>query len=133
MFTKSRVTWIIFSGTFPTALKYPLPFWHETAKEMFSNVEEGQYVQSNGLFDKLIVDCAFREDISLKKHPDGTGGCEGFYPTLTTNGLCYTFNGKSSSELWQSSKMINTFQTLFPSNPKNNKTFGGLRTVQGTS
>ena len=100
---------------------------------MFSNVEEDQFVQSKGIFDKLIIDCAFREDISLKKYPDVTGGCEGFYPTLTTNGMCYTFNGKSSLELWQSSKMINTFSTLFPSNPKNNKTFGGKRTVQGIS
>ena len=100
-----------------------------TAHKIFSHIEEDQFLKTKGLYDKLIIDCAFREDISLKRRPDG--GCPGFYPTLTTNGMCYTFNGKPTSELWQSSKMIDSFTTLFPSNPTSNKTFGGPRSVQG--
>ena len=100
-----------------------------TANRIFSHIEEDQFLNTKGLYDKLIIDCAFREDISLKRKPDG--GCPGFYPTLTTNGMCYTFNGKPTSELWQSSKMIDSFTTLFPSHPTSNKTFGGSRSVQG--
>ena len=119
----------IFSGTFPTALKHSLPVWNLTAYKIFGHGEKDKFDQTKSLYDKLIIDCAFREDISLRGQPDG--GCEGFYPTLTTNGMCYTFNGKPSSELWQSSKMINSFTTLFPSHPTSNKTFGGPRSVQG--
>lgn len=100
-----------------------------TANKIFSHIEEDQFLKTKGLYDKLIIDCAFREDISLKRKPDE--GCPGFYPTLTTNGMCYTFNGKPTSELWQSSKMIESFTTLFPSHPTSNKTFGGPRSVQG--
>ena len=102
-----------------------------TANKIFSLVEDEQFVQTKGLYDKLIIDCAFREDISLKRQPGNS--CKGFHPTLTTNGMCYTFNGKPTSELWQPSKMINSFSTLFPLHPTNNKTFGGPRTVQGTA
>ena len=122
---------MLFSGSFHTALNHPFPIWNETAHKVFPHVKGGQFVQKKGIYDKVIMDCAFREDLSRKKLPDSNGGCEGFYPSLTTNGLCYTFNGKPTSELWQSSEMINTFSTLFPSHPKNNKTYGGARTVQG--
>ena len=121
----------MFLGSFPTALKQPLPVWNMTANKIFSLVEDEQFVQTKGLYDKLIIDCAFREDISLKRQPGNS--CKGFHPTLTTNGMCYTFNGKPTSELWQPSKMINSFSTLFPLHPTNNKTFGGPRTAQGTA
>ena len=85
----------------------------------------------NGIYDKSIIHCAFREDLRKKKFPDDNGGCEGFQPSLTTNGMCYTFNGKSTSELWKSSKMISTFDSMFPSHSKSNRVFGGSRTVQG--
>ena len=119
----------IFSGTFPTALKHSLPVWNLTAYKIFGHGEKDKFDQTKSLYDKLIIDCAFREDISLRGQPDG--GCEGFYPTLTTNGMCYTFNGQPTYELWKPSKMINSFSTLFPLHPRNNKTFGGSRIVQG--
>ena len=81
----------------------------------------------------MIIDCAFKENLRRKKVPDANGGCKGFHPTLTTNGMCYTFNGKHSSELWQLSEMTTTFADIFPSNPINNKTFGGPRTAQGNN
>ena len=79
----------------------------------------------------MIIDCAFREDLRRRRSPDPSGGCEGFQPSLTTNGMCYTFNGKKTSELWKPSGMITTFANLFPSNSIDNKTWGGTRTVQG--
>ena len=79
----------------------------------------------------MIIDCAFRENLRRKKLPDVDQGCEGFQPSLTTNGMCYTFNGKENDELWKSSLLTSTFKNLFPLMSENNKTFGGERTAQG--
>ena len=98
---------------------------------MFNNTREEGFVNRNSIFDKVIIDCAFREDLRRKKVPDLAGGCDGFQPSLTTGGFCYTFNGKESSSLWKSSEMINTFSNVFPSNLTGNKKFGGSRTAQG--
>ena len=105
--------------------------WKNTAKKLFTHVKEDDVVKRKGLYDKVIIDCAFREDLGNKKSPDPHGGCNGFQPSLTTNGMCYTFNGKNVIDLWKSSEVITTFDNLFQENSKNNKTFGGSRSVQG--
>ena len=123
--------YIVFSGSFHTAMKSPLPIWSDTAKKAFSYTKDDDFVNRRGVYDKIIIDCTFRENLMRRKLPDSTGGCEGFYPSLTTNGMCYTFNGKETSELWKSSEMITTFANLFPLQSANNKFFGGSRSVQG--
>ena len=112
-------------------MKYPLKAWKETAEKLFNIIKGDDFIKKNGIFDKIIIDCAFREDLSLKQNPDSDGGCDGFVPSLTTNGMCYTFNGKRTSDIWQSSEMITTFSNLLPSHSSNNNRFGGSRTVQG--
>ena len=97
---------------------------------MFNHTKE---IEASGIYDKAIIDCAFREDLRRKKLPDPKGGCDGFQQSLTTNGMCFTFNGKQTAELWKFSEMITTFASLFPSDTRSNKTFGGSRTVQGKS
>ena len=79
----------------------------------------------------MVIECGFKEDLRRRKFPDLIGGCEGFQPSLTTNGMCYTFNGKETSELWKPSEIMSSFANLFPSNYKSDKTFGGSGTVQG--
>ena len=107
----------------------PQTFWRQIAKHLFSSIKEDK---GTGIMDKVIIDCAFKEDLQLrKKYPEGHGGCNGFHPSLTTNGMCYTFNGKETSELWQPSEMFTTFANLFPLKHKTNNTFGGRGTVQG--
>ena len=106
-----------------------LPVWRQTAKNLFTSIKEDK---GTGIMDKVIIDCAFKEDLQLrKKYPEGHGGCNGFHPSLTTNGMCYTFNGKETSELWQSSEIFTTFANLFTLKHKSNNTFGGTGTVQG--
>ena len=78
----------------------------------------------------MIIDCAFKENLLRKKLPDSIGGCEDFHLSLTTNGMCYTFNGKDTSELWKTSQIMDTFSSLSLSQSVN-KTFGGSRTWQG--
>ena len=104
--------------------------WYDTAKLMFNQTKKEEFVEQRGLYDKIIIDCAFKENLQRKKHPSN-GGCNDFVPSITTNGLCYTFNGQTSSEIWKPSKMMTTFSHLFPSEVKSKKKFGGTRTVQG--
>ena len=124
-------SFFISSGSFHTAMKSPLPVWKQTAKKSFNQINDDDFVKRRGIYDRIIIDCAFREDLKRKESPDPDVGCDGFYPSLTTNGMCYTFNGKKPLDLWKSSEMITTFSNLFPTYSQNNKTFGGSRTVQG--
>ena len=112
-------------------MKYPLSIWKETAEKSFDLINGDSFVKKSGIYDKIIIDCAFREDLRRKGSPDPDGGCDGFEPSLTTNGMCYTFNGKETLDLWKSSEMTATFSNLFPTQSINNNTFGGSRTVQG--
>ena len=112
-------------------MRSPLPIWKETAEKSFKLINTDDIVKRRGTYDKIIIDCTFREDLRRKGNPDPDGGCDGFHPSLTTNGMCYTFNGKRTSDIWQSSEMITAFSNLFPSHSVNNNTFGGSRTVQG--
>ena len=98
---------------------------------MFNHTTENSFVKQRGVYDKMIIDCAFRENLRMKKLSEDNGGCDDFEPSLTTNGICYTFNGKEASELWKPSEMITTFTNIFPPHSRYDKTFGGSRTVQG--
>ena len=122
---------MLISGSFRAASKHVLPIWAQTAKLAFNHTKDEKYVKSKGVFDKSIIECAFREDLRKRKYPDADGGCNDFEPSLTTNGMCYTFNGIKTSELWKSSEMMSTFAKLFPSHSESNKNFGGSKTVQG--
>ena len=122
------MTNVSFVGSFHTTAKYPLPIWRESAKMLFNQTKEYDLVRQSGVYDKMIIECAFNNDLWKKKHPSVDGGCQDFEPSLTTNGMCYTFNGKHSSELWKVSEMTTAFASLFPSKTKNEKAFGGTRT-----
>ena len=122
------MTNVSFIGSFHTTAKYPLPIWRESAKMLFNQTKEDDFVRQSGVYDKMIIECAFKNDLRRKKHPSVDGGCQDFEPSLTTNGMCYTFNGKHSSELWKVSEMTTAFASLFPSKTKNEKAFGGTRT-----
>ena len=104
--------------------------WQDTAKLMFNQTAKEDFVKQRGLYDQLIIDCAFKESLQRKNEPS-TGGCDGFEPTITTNGMCYTFNGHHSNDLWKASKMTSTFSNLFPKVDLIHKTFGGSRTSRG--
>ena len=123
-----------FLGSIHTAAQNSLPIWHDIAKVAFNQTMEDEFLRNRGVYDKSIIDCAFKENLKRKKEPSFHGGCPDFQPSLTTNGMCYTFNGKHSSELWKDSKMMTAFGKNFPSETKNEKDFGyfgGTRTTQG--
>ena len=57
---------------------------------------------------------AFKQNILRKQHDDYDAGSSLFTPTLTTNGLCYSFNSDTYSGVWKESEVTNTFNELFP-------------------
>ena len=59
---------------------------------------------------------AFKQNILKKQHDDYNGESVLFTPTLTTNGLCYSFNSENYSGVWKESEVTNTFKELFPHN-----------------
>ena len=67
------------------------------------------------------MECDFGKNLLRRKDFDHTGGCELFQPTLTTNGLCHTFNGQSPSLVWKTAEITETFQKQFPMEHSNEK------------
>ena len=41
--------------------------WREAAQNIFENLKDASFVLENGLYDKLIMECAFRRDLLRKK------------------------------------------------------------------
>ena len=104
--------------------------WQSIAQNVFENVKTNTYVKENGLYNLLIMECVFREGFS-KVSGTGSKGCRRFKPTITSNGLCYTFNGESLSKMWRPSEVTETFDQIFPYFTTNKETFGGSGAVQG--
>ena len=97
---------------------------------MFAETLPENVVSNNGLYDKLIMQCALRRNLRNIKAFDGEGGCEFFLPTLTTKGLCHTFNGLTPSVIWKKSNITNVFQNVFP-NEHTIEKFQGAGNTEG--
>ena len=89
-----------------------------------------KYVEDNGLYNKLIMQCSFRDELSKVSGIENEG-CKGFRPSISSNGLCYTFNGESVTKIWRPSEVMDTFNHLFPHDNNKNVNFGGAGSVQG--
>ena len=103
----------VISGSFPTALKETQKtIWFETAKVVFNDTLHRDFVEKYGLYDKVIMGCSFREDLTKKKLKDteSRGGCQYFQQSLTNNGLCYSFNTLKPSSIWKTSQLINLLE-----------------------
>ena len=89
----------------------------------------------------MIIDCQFKKDLKRKIEPNLFGGCDQFFFSLSTNGLCYTFNGKPQNEIWRSygeeddNYKDDALKTLLSEWPqgKADKNFGGSGAVQGNT
>ena len=124
----------VISGTHLSASKNPNPLWKQTANKVFENTKDDSHVEKNGLHDKLIAGCAFKEDLGKKKFSavDLQGGCDHFHPTLTTNGICHTFNGNELSEIWKPDELTAAFENVSKTKHVHTKEyFGGAGSVQG--
>ena len=103
----------VISGSFPTALNgTQSSIWFETAKAVFNDTKDQDFVERYGLYDKFIMGCSFREDLSKKnlKDTESRGGCQYFDQSLTNNGLCYSFNALKPSTIWKPSQLIDLLE-----------------------
>ena len=74
--------------------------WIKAAKKVFGSILDDTIVQSNGLFDGLFLDCSFQEQFMTEEL---AGGCSLFTHSLTSNGLCFSFNSETPSNIWDNS------------------------------
>ena len=113
---KSDLSRFLFAlhGSFKTASDQTLPIWNKVANKLFNTTHISNDISGKGLYDKLIMQCGFREDMSKKPHFNVKGGCDSFHPTLTTNGMCHSFNSEITSNIWQSSNVTNSSSSMFP-------------------
>ena len=122
----------VITGSFPSALKGTQPIWFKTAKAVFSQTKDQDFVETYGLYDKSVMDCSFQEDLTKKKFnaSEAQGGCQYFEQSLTNNGICYSFNALKPSGIWKPSKLIN----LLDENTKNDTfdyRYGGTGATRG--
>jgi hypothetical protein len=103
-------------GSVLMASKETLPIWGQVADESFNQTRREHSSSKVGQYDKLVMQYAFKQNILKKQQDDYNGGSELFTPTLTTNGLCYSFNSEKYSGVWKESEVTNAFTELFPHN-----------------
>ena len=123
---------IALHGSFLTASREAVPTWRQVADESFNQTRSQHRSSKVGQYDKLVMQYAFKQNI-LRKHRDdydADGGSELFTPTLTTNGLCYSFNSENYSSVWKESDITNTFNELFPHN-NSAELFQGAEKIDG--
>ena len=101
-----------------------LPYnFNDTFMEDFSSIisdmrESTNFVNMYG-FPNMIMKCSF----GYKNHANA---CQ-FQPSLTSNGMCFNFNGKSVQNIWKNSPILNSFMKIEPTE------FEKLKFVEGGS
>ena len=120
-------------GSYPTTLESSQPLWQDTARAVFNKTLDKNFVERNGLYDKIIMGCSFREKLMPKasKTMELLGGCKHFDQTLTSKGLCYSFNGVKPSSLWRPSKIVTVLEENFDVNHYHHN-FSGTGANQGS-
>ena len=101
-------------GSVLMASKEKMQIWGQIADESFNQTKSKRGTSKVRMYDKLVMHYAFKQNILTKQQDDYDEGSELFTPTLTTNGLCYSFNSEKYSGVWKESEVTNTFNELFP-------------------
>jgi hypothetical protein len=117
-------------GSVLMASKEAMQIWEKVADESFNQTRSVDSSSKVGMYDKLVMQYAFKQNILKKQQDDYEGGSKLFTPTLTTNGLCYSFNSENYSSVWKESEVTNTFNGLFPHN-KSAGFFQGAEVTDG--
>ena len=83
---------------------------------------------------KLFLDCSFQKQNNWNNiFQNSLIGCKDFDPTLTTNGICYAFNGITDSKIWRKSDITTAFNRAFKgATNKNTFKFRGTGPVEGS-
>ena len=124
---------IVYAASFPTVGSQEIieKLFSTASNKLFSDTKPDDYVKRYGYYDKLIVDCVYQKPF-LNHHPNVTEGCQEFQPLLTSNGLCHSFNGIDTAQIWYTSDMIQSFNTIFGTSNTQTKKFRGIDQSEGT-
>ena len=80
------------------------------------------------------MDCVFKGPLASHK-PNLSEGCGEFYNKLTSNGLCQSFNGIETSQVWKENKrkteILQTFSKVFGESQQNPRQFRGTGHSEG--
>ena len=122
-----------YSSSFPNILN-KAPVWSEVAKRVFLDTDYSEYkVNRYGIYDNLIMDCVYQKP--LFSDSDNLDGCTGFRPILTSNGLCYSFNGFDTANIWKpalrSTDILQSFSKVFGTLKYETKKFRGIGHSEG--
>ena len=108
--------------------------WSGIAKKLSSKTNSENDVRDYGKYDKLIIDCVFQEPLMTHKF-DADEGCTDFFPVLTDNGLCYSFNGIETSKVWKEalrdSDLLQSFSSVFGTVEDQTRNFSGIGRSEG--
>ena len=118
--------------SFPTTQK-DLPLtWLEVVETVFNKTVGEKFVQTNGLYNQIFIDCSYQEPLMKKpsQSPKLTGNCKYFDYALTNKGVCHSFNSLDQSKIWQPSKIVNSFQQIVRNKHPDRK-LGGTGSNQG--
>ena len=118
--------------SFPTTQK-DLPLtWLEVVETVFNKTVGEKFVQTNGLYNEIFIDCSYQEPLMKKpsQSPKLTGNCKYFDYALTNKGVCHSFNSLDQSKIWQPSKIVNSFQQIVRNKHPDRK-LGGTGSNQG--
>jgi hypothetical protein len=102
----------------------------ETGKKVFKETESDDYVKKNTIYDKLIMDCAFKTPLMTKK-TNAISGCGEFSQSLTNNGICHSFNGMNPLKLWRDAEIVQAFNKVFESHQTKPHMFRGSGASEG--
>ena len=120
------------------AASIPSVRWQGKVKKMFENVAKNvffetnseKHMKENGYRNNLIMDCVYKMPL-LSQEPESMNGCMDFYPISTSNGLCYSFNGIESAQIWKNARIIQSFSDIFGRFQTASKKFGGSGKSKG--
>ena len=104
--------------------------WRDVAKRIFKETRKEEDVIKQGYYDKLIMSCTFKVPL-MSKRPDIIRGCMDFYHSLTSNGLCQSFNSIEPSRLWKDADIIQSFNQVFGRFQDKNRRFRGIGHSEG--
>ena len=84
------------------------------ANKIFTSLNTEDFIDEYGFNDNLLLGCTYDKPLKNMKMTRNNR-CNLFKPTLTNNGLCYSFNGLSSNILWNDGKVVQSFERMFKS------------------
>ena len=80
---------------------------------MLSPLISEESIKTHGFNDKLLFDCSFND--APLEDKSALDDCNIFRPTLTNNGLCYSFNGLNPKKVWKDGQVVRSFEKMFSS------------------